>query len=49
MVGVESVVGSLEAASSVGWVLLEAVVLYFGYGVLTRVAGPTVKNAVVGE
>ena len=49
MIGVESILGNLAAASSVGWVLVEAIILYFGYGVLTRVAGPTVKNAVIGE
>lgn len=49
MVGVESIMATLEAGSSVGLVLVEAIVLYVGYGALTRVAGPIVKNAMIGE
>lgn len=49
MVGFESLATSFSAASSVGWVLVEAIVLYVGYGALTRVLGPIFKNALVGE
>jgi hypothetical protein len=49
MVGLESIAASFAAAESVGWVLLEAIVLYVGYGALTKAVGPFFKNALAGE
>jgi hypothetical protein len=38
-----------QAAATVGVVLLEAIVLYVGYGGLTRFAESTVLDALGGE
>ncbi|MFB6155918.1 MAG: hypothetical protein ABEJ22_08475 [Haloferacaceae archaeon] len=48
MFGLESLSGNVYAAAMVGVVLVEAMVLYVGYGGLTRAVGPTIKNAVGG-
>jgi len=39
MFGIESLSGNAHAAAMVGLVLLEAAVLYVGYGALEQVAG----------
>jgi hypothetical protein len=53
MMGVEplldTLVSSLVAARSVGLVLLEAIVLYIGYGALERLVGPSVARALRGD
>jgi hypothetical protein len=49
MFGIETLGGTAEAVASVGLVLVEALVLYVGYGTLTRVAGPAITEAVSGE
>lgn len=37
-----------ETASLIGTILLEAAVLYVGYGGLERILGPTLMNVLVG-
>jgi hypothetical protein len=49
MFGVESLTGNAQAAVLVGLVLVEAMLLYVGYGVLERVLGPTVADVLGGE
>ena len=49
MFGIETLSGSAYAAANVGLVLVEAIVLYGAYGVLTRVAGPSIENAIQGR
>jgi hypothetical protein len=49
MLGLESLSGTMLAVATVGIVLVEAMVLYVGYGALSRVAGPQVLDAVSGE
>ncbi|MFW6376395.1 MAG: DUF7512 family protein [archaeon] len=49
MFGIESLSGPAYASALVGVVLVEALLLYVGYGVLTRVAGPSVKDAIRGD
>ena len=49
MLGLESLSGNAYAAALVGLVLIEAMVLYVGYGGLTRLLGPTIRNAVGGN
>jgi hypothetical protein len=49
MFGIESLSGNAQAAVMVGLVLLEAMVLYVGYGALTQMAGPAVKRTIRGE
>jgi hypothetical protein len=46
---VETTVSALVAAESVGLVLLEAVVLYVGYGALERLLGPHVARVLRGD
>ncbi|WP_449405053.1 DUF7512 family protein [Halegenticoccus soli] len=41
--------GSVEAVSTVGLVLGEAITLYIGYGILTHIASSTVLEALEGE
>lgn len=36
-----------QAAGTVGYVLAEALVLYVGYGALTRIAGPAAREILV--
>ena len=45
----ELLTGAGEAGRLVGTVLVEALVLYVGYGALLRVAGPRIAAAVRGE
>lgn len=49
MLGLELTAASVEAASAVGAVLVEALALYVGYGALARAAGPAVREAVSGR
>lgn len=46
---VASVFGEFgQATATVGFVLAEAIVLYGGYGALTRVVSPTVRDILLG-
>ena len=49
MFGIESLTGNAQAAVLVGLVLVEAILLYVGYGALERVLGPTVAGVLGGE
>lgn len=49
MFGIETLTGNAYSAALVGLVLLEAIVLYVGYGALTRLLEETVLNAIRGE
>jgi hypothetical protein len=49
MFGIETLSGSSYAMAIVGIVLVEAMVLYVGYGTLTRLAGPGIIARVRGE
>lgn len=48
VLGFELTAATVEALSAVGLVLVESLVLYLGYGALTRAAGPAVREAVGG-
>lgn len=43
-----SLPGPIEAVVIVALVLVEAVVLYYGYGTLERVVGPSMKSTIEG-
>jgi hypothetical protein len=47
--GLETASGPVGAALLIGVVLVEAVVLYVGYGALERVLGPTITDAIRGD
>jgi hypothetical protein len=49
MFGIESLTGPAGAATLIGVVLVEALLLYIGYGVLERVLGPTIARVLRGE
>ena len=49
MFGLETLTGTAYSAAIVGLVLGEAMVLYVGYGGLTRAVGSRVTDAVAGE
>ncbi|NHX38005.1 hypothetical protein G9C84_16430 [Halolamina sp. R1-12] len=49
MFGLENAVGPEGAGLVMGVVLLEAIVLYVGYGLLERLLGPTVVRIVSGK
>jgi len=49
MFGIESLGPTLQAAALVGVVLVEAVVLYVGYGGLEAVFGPSLKRVLQGR
>ncbi|EMA03948.1 MULTISPECIES: DUF7512 family protein [Haloferax] len=49
MFGIESLAGNAQAAVLVSVVLVEAMVLYVGYGALTRALGPSVQRLIGGE
>ncbi len=49
MFGIETLSGNAQAATLVGIVLVEAMVLYVGYGALTAAVGPSVRKAIGGE
>ncbi|WP_284011164.1 DUF7512 family protein [Haloarcula pelagica] len=46
MFGLEQLSGTPQAVALVGLVLLEAVVLYVGYGELERALGPALLRAI---
>jgi hypothetical protein len=46
MFGIESLTGSAYSAAIVGLVLGEAMVLYVGYGGLTRAVGTRITDAI---
>ncbi|WP_435319855.1 DUF7512 family protein [Haloarchaeobius sp. TZWSO28] len=48
MFGIESLSGNAQAAVLIGIVLAEAGVLYVGYGLLERVFGPAIRDALRG-
>jgi hypothetical protein len=49
MIGAESLSGWGQAATVIGIVLLEAIVLYVGYGALEKLVGPKVIAAIRGD
>ncbi|WP_415383418.1 hypothetical protein [Halosimplex sp. TS25] len=49
MFGLESATGVGGAALVIGVVLLEAIVLYVGYGLLERLVGPALVEALRGD
>jgi hypothetical protein len=49
MFGIESVSGPMGAAVIIGFVLLEAILLYIGYGILERLFGPSITKVLRGE
>ena len=49
MFGLESASGVEGAVLVVGVVLVEAILLYIGYGALERVLGPTIVDALRGQ
>jgi hypothetical protein len=49
MFGVESLGGWTQAGTVIGLVLLEAIVLYVGYGGLERLVGPRITDTIRGE
>mgnify|MGYP006280118375 CR=1 FL=1 len=49
MFGLESATGVDGALLVIGVVLLEAIVLYVGYGLLERLVGPAIVAAVGGD
>ncbi|MFC6836807.1 DUF7512 family protein [Halomarina ordinaria] len=49
MFGIETLSGSSQAVVLVGLVLAESLVLYAGYGGVTRVAAPHLERALGGE
>jgi hypothetical protein len=49
MFGIESLSGNAQAVVLVGIVLVEAAVLYVGYGALERIVGPTVAGVLRGD
>lgn len=49
MFGVEISQAVVDGATLIGLVLLEAIVLYFGYGLLEKFLGPTVTDVLRGD
>ena len=49
MFGLETASGPVGAALLIGIVLVEAVVLYIGYGALERVLGPAITDVLRGD
>lgn len=49
MFGIESLGSWTQAGTVIGLVLLEAIVLYVGYGELERLVGPRITGAIRGE
>lgn len=48
MLGIESLSGNALAAALIGLVLLEAIVLYVGYGILESTLGKRVTDLITG-
>jgi hypothetical protein len=49
MIDVASLPSLARAGTLIGAVLVEAMVLYVGYGALTSAVGPSVRRALAGE
>ncbi|CQH64615.1 uncharacterized protein HHUB_5101 (plasmid) [Halobacterium hubeiense] len=49
MIDTLSLPSTVQAAGLIGAVLLEAMALHVGYGVVTKALGPNVKRALGGE
>ena len=49
MFGLENAAGIGGATLVIGVVLVEAIILYFGYGLLERLVGPALVEALRGE
>ena len=49
MIDTLSLSPTAQAAGLIGVVLLEAMALHVGYGVVTRILGPNVKRTLRGE
>lgn len=49
MIGLTTLPGPIQAMATVGLVLVEALLLYVGYGILSQVAKPTIINAIEGD
>lgn len=49
MIELTTLPGPIQALATVGVVLVEALVLYVGYGALSRIAKPTIMNALIGD
>ncbi|WP_458187266.1 DUF7512 family protein [Haladaptatus sp. NG-WS-4] len=49
MVDIGALGADVESLTTVGIVLVEAIVLYVGYGALTRVAGDGIMDAIRGK
>jgi hypothetical protein len=49
MFGIELSQSVIDGATLIGLVLGEAIVLYFGYGLLEKVLGPTLTDAIRGD
>lgn len=46
MMGFESLSPAIQALVIVGAILIEAVVLYVGYGAIEKVTAPTIRQAI---
>lgn len=49
MLGIESVAAAVEAATLIGLILLEAILLYIGYGALERLARPAMRTVLIPD
>lgn len=49
MFGIETLDGSAQAAALIGAVLVEAIVLYVGYGTIVSLVGPSVTEAIANN
>lgn len=49
MIGPEILGSSAQAVATVGFVLVEAIMLYVGYGAVTRLVSPAALNLLGGE
>lgn len=49
MIDVATLPTGLQAVTLIGLLLVEAIILYVGYGVVTNALGPRVKRALSGE
>jgi hypothetical protein len=49
MFGLETLDGGAQAVAIMGIVLIEAIVLYIGYGALEQLLGPTITKLLRGE
>lgn len=49
MIGLATLPGPIQAMATVGLVLVEALVLYVGYGILSQITKPTIVNAIAGD